>query len=50
MRQSKIYECTGCGIENYDFDLTIKTSQVYECPNCKTEIKIITEKQNYERQ
>ena len=43
MRTPIIYECTGCGVENFDFDLIIKTTEVYECKNCKTEIKIITE-------
>ncbi len=44
MRTPKIYKCTCCGIENYDYDLIVKTTTHYECPNCKTEIKIITEK------
>ena len=43
MRQPKIYKCNCCGVENYDYDLIIKTTTHYECPNCKTEIKILTD-------
>jgi Zn finger protein HypA/HybF involved in hydrogenase expression len=43
MRTPKIYKCTCCEVENYDYDLIIKTTTHYECPNCKTEIKIITD-------
>ena len=45
MRKPLIYKCNGCGVKNFDFDLIIKTTKVYECPNCKIEIK----KQDYER-
>lgn len=39
MRIPKKYKCNGCGGNYFDFDLTIKTTKIYKCPNCKTEIK-----------
>jgi DNA-directed RNA polymerase subunit RPC12/RpoP len=39
MRKPLIYKCNGCGGNYFDFDLIIKTTKVYECPNCKIEIK-----------
>ena len=43
MKDYTIIECTCCGVEFRKVFVHIDDDGVFTCPNCKTEIKIITE-------
>lgn len=43
MKDYTVIECTCCGVEFRKVFIHIDDDGVFTCPNCKTEIKIITD-------